>query len=78
MFFKGRKRELVEDDLYQALKTHKSSVFGDKLSRAWNNELRKAEENGQNPSLLKAILKVFGWQILGLGLVLAGLEVFVK
>lgn len=78
MFCKGRKRELVQDDLYQALTTHKSNVLGDKLSDAWTKELRKCEENGKKPSLLNAILNVFGWQILLLGLILACLEFFLR
>lgn len=78
MFFKGRKRELVQDDLYQALDSHKSSVLGDKLSKAWDKELKKCEENGKEPSLLKAILNVFGWQIMLLGLILACLEFFLR
>lgn len=78
VFFKGRKRELVQDDLYQALESHKSNVLGDKLSNAWTNELRKCEENGKKPSLLKAILNVFGWQIMLLGLILACLEFFLR
>lgn len=78
MFFKGRKRELVQDDLYEALDSHKSNVLGDKLSTAWANEKRKCERNGKKPSLLKAIIKVFGWQLMVMGLILAALEFFLK
>lgn len=78
VFFKGRKRELVQDDLYQALQTHKSNILGDKLSKAWARELKNSEENGKKPSLLNAILSVFGWQIMLLGLILACLEFFLR
>lgn len=78
VFFKGRKRELVQDDLYQALDSHKSNVLGDKLSRAWQKEIKNARENGKKPSLLSAMLNVFGWQIALLGLILACLEFFLR
>lgn len=64
--------------MYRALKTHKSDFLGDKLSKAWAEELRNARGSGKKPSLLKAILNVFGWQIMGLGLVLASLEFFLR
>lgn len=74
MFFKGHKRELVQDDLYEALDTHKSNYLGDKLSKAWDNEIKKCEENGKKPSLLNAILNVFGWSLAKMGLILLILE----
>lgn len=78
VFFKGRKRELAQDDLYQALDSHKSNILGDKLNAAWAKELKKCEENGKKPSLLSAILNVFGWQIMLLGIILACLELFFR
>ncbi|KAJ6635778.1 putative multidrug resistance-associated protein lethal [Pseudolycoriella hygida] len=78
IFFKGRKRELAQDDLYEALPSHKSSVLGDRLSNAWSNELKKCQQNGKKPSLLRAILNVFGCHIMFTGLILACLEFFLR
>ncbi len=78
MFFKGRKRELVQDDLYRALDSHKSSALGDKLSEAWSNELKNSKQNGRKPSLLRAVLNVFKWQIVLLGLIAACIELILR
>ncbi|XP_037923052.1 probable multidrug resistance-associated protein lethal(2)03659 [Hermetia illucens] len=78
VFFKGRKKELVPSDLYKALKEHKSSTLGDKLCAAWENELKRAEAKGKSPSLLRATIRVFGLQIVLLGIILLILEFCIK
>lgn len=50
-------------------------MLGDKLCQAWYNELgRFRSDKKQPPSLLRAGFKVFGREILLLGLVLVVLE----
>uniref|UniRef100_A0A1L8DV41 Putative peptide exporter abc superfamily protein n=2 Tax=Nyssomyia neivai TaxID=330878 RepID=A0A1L8DV41_9DIPT len=78
IFFKGRKKELEEDDVYEALKSHKSDYLGDKMCKAWEREIKVKKEKGQKPSLLRAALAVFGWKILLLGLFLAAIEFLLK
>ncbi|KNC31638.1 putative multidrug resistance-associated protein lethal(2)03659 [Lucilia cuprina] len=74
-FFKGRKKILDESDLYKALKEHKSDFLGHKLSVAWEEECNKKQMKHKEPSLLKAVLKVFGLRFATLGLVLFILEI---
>ncbi|GAB0088842.1 probable multidrug resistance-associated protein lethal(2)03659 [Sergentomyia squamirostris] len=78
IFFQSRKKELEEDDLYEALKSHKSDYLGDNMCTAWEQELIKAKEKGKKPSLLRATLSVFGWKIMLLGLFLAAIEFLLK
>lgn len=75
---KGRKRELDTEDLYQALRAHKSGTLGEKLSLAWERQLEQRKATGRKPSLLRATLAVFGWQIAGLGVLLAAIEYFIR
>lgn len=68
------KRELNEDDMYGALKTHESKRLGDKLEVAWNYEI----ENKKNPSLWRAVLKVFYKELLLYGIFNFFLEFVVR
>ncbi|XP_019893676.2 probable multidrug resistance-associated protein lethal(2)03659 [Musca domestica] len=74
-FFKGRKKVLDETDLYRALKEHKSDTLGHKLSEAWEEECNKKQMKHKEPSLLRAVLKVFGLRFATLGFVLFILEI---
>ncbi|XP_022216187.2 probable multidrug resistance-associated protein lethal(2)03659 [Drosophila obscura] len=74
-FFKGRKKTLDENDLYRALKEHKSDTLGAQLSEAWEREVEKKRKKKKTPSLLKASVDVFGWRLAGLGVVLFILEI---
>lgn len=58
-FYKGCKRNLTEDDLYQYRKSHDSSQLGDELEIAWNKEKKKKKE----PSLFKILMKVHGVEL---------------
>ncbi|XP_059619578.1 probable multidrug resistance-associated protein lethal(2)03659 isoform X2 [Phlebotomus argentipes] len=78
IFFKGRKKELEEQDLYEALKCHKSDYLGDLMCKSWEHEIRVKKELGKKPSLLRAALRVFGGKIMLLGLFLAAIEFLLK
>lgn len=78
IFFKGYKKELNTDDLYQPLKEHKSDGLGHRLCEAWENELKNARSKGREAKLLRAGFRVFGWDIAWLGLVLLTLEMLFK
>ncbi|XP_062142485.1 probable multidrug resistance-associated protein lethal(2)03659 [Drosophila sulfurigaster albostrigata] len=74
-FLKGRKKVLETSDLYKTLREHKTETLGDKISVAWNRELLKQQKNpNKKPSLLCALIRVFGWYYGLLGLVLFLLE----
>lgn len=78
IFYKGSKKELGPEDLYQPLKTHKSSNLGNRLCHAWEEEVANKRAKGKEPSLMQAGFKVFGWNIVRLGLVLLVLELAFK
>uniref|UniRef100_A0A182WC63 Multidrug resistance-associated protein lethal(2)03659 n=1 Tax=Anopheles minimus TaxID=112268 RepID=A0A182WC63_9DIPT len=78
IFFKGYKKELNTDDLYQPLREHKSDGLGNRLCEAWENEQKQARLKNRKPKLLRAGFRVFGWDIALLGLVLLMLEMLFK
>ncbi|KAJ8983684.1 hypothetical protein NQ317_003472 [Molorchus minor] len=73
-FVKGYKRQLTEDDLYGALKTHESKLLGDKLQYAWENQIN----NKKKASLLAAICKVFYLELVLYGILFLIQEFVVK
>ncbi|XP_030766732.1 probable multidrug resistance-associated protein lethal(2)03659 isoform X2 [Sitophilus oryzae] len=75
LFIKGFKKDLLEDDLYPSLKEHDSKILGDKLEREWHTELKKKPNN---PSLWKALAKVFGKVLSILGFCCLCMEIFVR
>ncbi|CAG9768692.1 unnamed protein product [Ceutorhynchus assimilis] len=75
LFKKGYKQNLSEEDLCSALKEHESGYLGDRLTEEWEKQLKK---NPKNPSLTVALWKVFGHQLIILGLVFMFIEIFVR
>lgn len=78
IFRAGRKPDYDTNDLYKPLKVHESKKMGDKLSLAWNDELKRHRETGRPPSLLRASCRVFGFEFFLLGISLFFLEVCLK
>ncbi|KAH8281368.1 hypothetical protein KR054_000153, partial [Drosophila jambulina] len=58
IFIKGRKHTLGLKDLYITMEEHKSELLGNKLYESWKREL---ESSGGKPSLVRTLLRVFGW-----------------
>lgn len=77
-FWKGYKRDLEITDLNDALKEHKSSRLGDKLQAAWTKEEENAKLSNRDPSLRRALARVFGFQFMFFGFVLAFSEFAIK
>ncbi|CAG9768689.1 unnamed protein product [Ceutorhynchus assimilis] len=75
LFVKGFKRDLVEDDLFTHLESHESTYLGNKLEREWEKEIAK---NPKSPSLWKCLNRVFGKQLLTLGLFYLVIELCVR
>ncbi|KAF2894912.1 hypothetical protein ILUMI_11261 [Ignelater luminosus] len=73
-FRKGFSRDLQEEDIPENLSTHASKQLGNRLEEAWNKELRTSK----NPSLWRAIARVFGLKFMALGLVSLFLELVIK
>ncbi|KAH8365091.1 hypothetical protein KR084_001279, partial [Drosophila pseudotakahashii] len=71
IFLKGSKKTLDPKDLYRPLAEHKSDTLGSKLCASWDQELKNDKEN---PNLIGALLRVFGWQLGFPGLVVCLVE----
>lgn len=78
VFRKGFRDELTENDLYEPLKEHKSTVLGDVLETAWEDEIQKAKKINRTPRLHRVIFKVFGGKFMLFGLLHAFLEIGIK
>lgn len=61
----GLKKEINEDEIYRAPKTHKSAEIIKVFGAKWNKEKQKS----QKPSLLKVIFQVFGPTVLSFGFI---------
>lgn len=68
IFFKGNKKTLVEDDLYQPSKDQKADILGSDLER----------EADQSKTLLMCLYEVFGLRMFTQGIVLLFLECVLK
>ncbi|KAF7996691.1 hypothetical protein HCN44_002337 [Aphidius gifuensis] len=83
-FWVGYKRDLEIDDLTRPLKEHKSSVLGEKISSAWEEEVRRFNKINQKkkhskatPSLNRVLIKVFGVEFALYGVVIVIKELLV-
>nr|XP_023018988.1 multidrug resistance-associated protein 4-like [Leptinotarsa decemlineata] len=56
--WKGLKKEIEEDDIYETEKSQESALLGGQLEMAWKKELNK-----ENPSLARALFRVFGGEL---------------
>ncbi|XP_016964680.2 probable multidrug resistance-associated protein lethal(2)03659 [Drosophila biarmipes] len=66
IFLKGSKDTLETKDVYRTLKEHNSDNLGNKLCASWERESRGSRGTA---NLLRALLRVFGWQYGFFGLV---------
>ncbi|XP_054168884.1 ATP-binding cassette sub-family C member 4-like [Oppia nitens] len=57
----GYSNELKVSDLYKCPKVDSSKRLGEKLEKEWDNELETAFHKKRRPSLLRAILRAFGF-----------------
>ncbi|XP_063697681.1 probable multidrug resistance-associated protein lethal(2)03659 [Culicoides brevitarsis] len=78
IFWKGRKKDLDTDDLYQPMREHKSETLGDRLCKAWDQECEKKQALNKPPSLLSTMTGVFKWQLAFGGVMLFILEFAVR
>jgi len=78
LFKTGRKRELEINDLYTTLNDHSSSSLGNKLEKKWRIELAKAKKTNRQPSLLRALVQMFGPRLMIYGLLLSIVEIVLR
>lgn len=71
IFRHSYKKGLKEDDLFEPLDEHKSSILGDKLEAIWKEEHRKHKTT----ALHRALFKCFGLEFVLVGLIKAANEI---
>ncbi|XP_063829398.1 probable multidrug resistance-associated protein lethal(2)03659 [Ostrinia nubilalis] len=76
----GYTRDIKDADLYGPLPEHRSDVLGDAVQKAWDYEVENVNDSDGNakPSLWKALIKVFGPELLLYGLILAAMEFVIR
>ena len=57
-FFRGHRKIITEDDIYETYYEHKCYNLGNTAVRLWENELKNAAENKKKPSLRKLLIKL--------------------
>ncbi|CAH1104965.1 unnamed protein product [Psylliodes chrysocephalus] len=77
LFRKGYRKTLDVDDLYNPIKSDRSTLLGDRLERKWNKHLKKCNKT-KKPSLLKALIATFWPEYLYLGLILTVINLFLQ
>lgn len=78
VFRNARKPDYDNGDLYKPLKSHQADYLGDKLCKAWDEEVAMKKIKNQKPNLFRVIMRVFGFEFLLLGLSLFCLEIFLR
>lgn len=78
ILLKGRRKELGLEDLYQPLSSHHANRLGTKLEDAWDEELKDKRSKNKQPSLMRAGLQVFGYQLILMGFALLAIEMLFK
>lgn len=63
-------------DLYDVLSEHKADKLGEKLYQTWETEFLQAQgqKGAKKPSMLRVVLRVFGWELVISGIVIGVLE----
>ncbi|XP_055398779.1 ATP-binding cassette sub-family C member 4-like [Bubalus kerabau] len=59
LFKIGHKRKLEQDDMYSVLPEDRSQHLGEELQGYWDQEVKRAQKDAQEPSLVKAIVKCY-------------------
>uniref|UniRef100_A0A452E7W5 Multidrug resistance-associated protein 4-like n=1 Tax=Capra hircus TaxID=9925 RepID=A0A452E7W5_CAPHI len=59
LFKIGHKRKLEPDDMYSVLPEDHSQRLGEELQGYWDQEVKRAQKDTQEPSLMKAIVKCY-------------------
>ncbi|XP_008214580.1 probable multidrug resistance-associated protein lethal(2)03659 isoform X1 [Nasonia vitripennis] len=90
LFWVGYRRDLDIQDLYEPLKEHTSNRLGEKIARLWEQECQRVKKkqetkakNGKNdkklePSLLRVLLRCFGFKLMLYGVLLAFMEIVLR
>lgn len=67
LFAKGKKGCLKISDIYRPLPSDESDKLADKLEKYWDDEISRAKKQNRQPSLLRALCRVFAARYMFLG-----------
>ncbi|OXU18992.1 hypothetical protein TSAR_009975, partial [Trichomalopsis sarcophagae] len=70
LFLYGRKHNIVENDLYDALPEDLSEPLGNELEKSWEHELDEAKAEKRKPKLWNAIIKTYRLKFLATSVIL--------
>lgn len=73
LYSKIKREGLVIEDLFEMTESEKSDRLANKLEECWKKEMERANKNGNDPSLLKALFQAFGFKYF-----LQGIMVFLQ
>ncbi|KAB0372888.1 hypothetical protein FD755_015641 [Muntiacus reevesi] len=59
LFKIGHKRKLEPDDMYSVLPEDRSQRLGEELQGYWDQEVKRAQKDAEEPCLMKAIVKCY-------------------
>ncbi|XP_052125660.1 ATP-binding cassette sub-family C member 4-like [Frankliniella occidentalis] len=68
-FWKGSRKQLDVEDMYEPLREDKSERLGNKLEEVWRSTCRSAKKKGARASLLRALVSMFWKKFLAVGLI---------
>ncbi|EYB87408.1 hypothetical protein Y032_0263g589 [Ancylostoma ceylanicum] len=70
LFYKGCRKTLEVEDMYEPLPQHESEAATKRMTRAWEQEQEMAAKAGRPPSLLSAIRRTYWAEIAQFGILL--------
>lgn len=69
LFKIGLSRQVKEDDMYTCVKRQKSENVSQKFQMLWEEELTKPK-----PSLMRVIMKIYGYKVIFVGILFSIIE----
>ncbi|CAH0558003.1 unnamed protein product [Brassicogethes aeneus] len=78
IFKKGYRKDLEAEDLYNPLKSDKSTILGDRLEKKWDAHLKHREKLGKKPSLGRVLVSTFWPEYVYLGVLLCVMDLGVR
>ncbi|KHJ99613.1 ABC transporter, ATP-binding protein [Oesophagostomum dentatum] len=70
LFYKGCRKTLEVEDMYEPLSQHESEAATERMSRAWEQEKEMAAKASRAPSLLAAIRRTYWKEVAQFGIML--------
>ncbi|XP_052217717.1 ATP-binding cassette sub-family C member 4-like isoform X4 [Dreissena polymorpha] len=70
LFKNGYERQLEVEDMYNVVNEDQSETLGNRLEEEWAKEVERTKGGKRQPSLFRALFRMFGFEYLLLGLIL--------